>query len=250
MKGTGSHFTLSTNHSSTQHTTSTPAYQERISLCPSCDWQTHSSTSAVSTHKRQAVSCYSGCPSAAELSTMWSFLLDFQSVGDSTCEKGMGSISIADNRSKDIPKAEGDNNIQDDSVNNEADELQKMDKSTSWMGSSGPLNVEQATEPASTASAKSFHTIKIVASPCFMGEPPWCPPGPESSLPVPSNRNDAVLRYKEKKKTRNFLVALYRFDKSARYAKARLHQKAARKGRFIKAGDVYDYDPMNETRSC
>ncbi|GAA0140601.1 hypothetical protein LIER_01914 [Lithospermum erythrorhizon] len=128
--------------------------EERISLCPSCDWQTHSSTSAVSTHKRQAVSCYSGCPSAAELSTMWSFLLDFQSVGDSTCGKGMGSMSIADNRSKDIPKAEGDNNIQDDSVNNEADELQKMDKSTSWMGSSGPLNVEQATEPASTASAK------------------------------------------------------------------------------------------------
>ena len=35
----------------------------------------------------------------------------------------------------------------------------------------------------------------------LMGEPPWCPPCPESSFQS-GNRNDAVMRYKEKKKTR------------------------------------------------
>lgn len=41
------------------------------------------------------------------------------------------------------------------------------------------------------------------SSPLFMGEPPWAPP-PDSdpSLPSAANRSDAVLRYKEKKKTR------------------------------------------------
>lgn len=40
------------------------------------------------------------------------------------------------------------------------------------------------------------------ASPMLpMGEPPWCPPGPEGSFNS-ANRNNAVMRYKEKKKAR------------------------------------------------
>lgn len=35
----------------------------------------------------------------------------------------------------------------------------------------------------------------------FMGDPPWCQPGPESSVNS-SIRSDAVMRYKEKKKAR------------------------------------------------
>ena len=35
----------------------------------------------------------------------------------------------------------------------------------------------------------------------LMGEPPWYPPCPESSFSS-ANRSDAVMRYKEKKKTR------------------------------------------------
>lgn len=35
----------------------------------------------------------------------------------------------------------------------------------------------------------------------LMGEPPWCPPCAESSFQS-ANRNDAVMRYKEKKKAR------------------------------------------------
>ncbi|VFQ90894.1 unnamed protein product [Cuscuta campestris] len=91
---------LSQRHSRTllcERCTSQPSVvrcaEERISLCQNCDWAGHPNNSS---HKRQAVSCYSGCPSAAQLSTIWSFLLDFPSVGDSTCEQGMGSMSITD----------------------------------------------------------------------------------------------------------------------------------------------------------
>ncbi|KAL5223651.1 hypothetical protein ABZP36_010290 [Zizania latifolia] len=75
------------------------------------------------------------------------------------------------------------------------------------------------------------------------GEPPWYPPGPEGSF-AGAIRDNAVTRYKEKKKRR-------KFDKKIRYAsrKARADVRKRVKGRFIKAGEAYDYDPLCETRS-
>ncbi|XP_030546489.1 zinc finger protein CONSTANS-LIKE 9 [Rhodamnia argentea] len=77
----------------------------------------------------------------------------------------------------------------------------------------------------------------------LMGEPPWCPPGAESSVPSTS-RSNAVMRYKEKKKTRTF-------EKTVRYEsrKARADVRRRVKGRFVKAGEAYDYDPLSPTRS-
>lgn len=76
-----------------------------------------------------------------------------------------------------------------------------------------------------------------------MGGPPWFPPCPESSVPS-SDRTNAVIRYKEKKKMR-------KFDKRVRYAsrKARADVRKRVKGRFVKSGDDYDYDPLIHTRS-
>lgn len=53
-------------------------------------------------------------------------------------------------------------------------------------------------------------------------------------------RDDAVLRYKEKRKSR-------KFDKKIRYAsrKERADVRKRVKGRFVKAGDPYDYDPLD-----
>jgi len=44
---------------------------------------------------------------------------------------------------------------------------------------------------------------------------------------------------------------LNRFEKKVRYAsrKARADVRRRVKGRFVKAGDVYDYDPLSQTRS-
>lgn len=77
----------------------------------------------------------------------------------------------------------------------------------------------------------------------LMGEPPWCPPGAENSVPSTS-RSNAVMRYKEKKKTR-------KFEKTVRYEsrKARADVRRRVKGRFVKAGQAYDYDPLSPTRS-
>ncbi|KAJ7525581.1 hypothetical protein O6H91_17G057500 [Diphasiastrum complanatum] len=57
-------------------------------------------------------------------------------------------------------------------------------------------------------------------------------------------RDNAMLRYIEKKKTR-------KFEKCIRYEsrKARADTRKRVKGRFVKAGQPYDYDPMAATRS-
>ena len=92
---------LSRRHSRTllcERCNSQPAFvrciEESLSLCQNCDWKSHSDSSSASPHKRQTINCYSGCPSASELSTIWSFVLDVPCAGDSTCEQGIGSMSI------------------------------------------------------------------------------------------------------------------------------------------------------------
>ncbi|CAM0944458.1 unnamed protein product [Alopecurus aequalis] len=73
--------------------------------------------------------------------------------------------------------------------------------------------------------------------------PAWHPSGPEGSF-ASGSRGSALTRYKEKKQRR-------KFDKKIRYAsrKARADVRKRVKGRFVKAGEAYDYDPLSETRS-
>ncbi|KAJ1259058.1 hypothetical protein BS78_10G124300 [Paspalum vaginatum] len=92
-------------------------------------------------------------------------------------------------------------------------------------------------------SSAGDHQDCVVSSLLLMGEPPWQPPGPESSI-AEGSRDSAITRYKEKKKRR-------KFDKKIRYAsrKARADVRKRVKGRFVKAGEAYDYDPLCQTRS-
>lgn len=73
--------------------------EERVSLCQNCDWSGHNNNSSSSStspqqHKRQTISCYSGCPSSSELASIWSFCLDL--AGQSICEQEMGMMNIDD----------------------------------------------------------------------------------------------------------------------------------------------------------
>ncbi|KAF3586057.1 hypothetical protein F2Q69_00032201 [Brassica cretica] len=74
--------------------------EERVSLCQNCDWSGHnnnnnnSSSSSSNNHKRQTISCYSGCPSSSELASIWSFCLEL--AGQSGCEQEMGMMNIDD----------------------------------------------------------------------------------------------------------------------------------------------------------
>ncbi|KAL3337612.1 hypothetical protein AABB24_029977 [Solanum stoloniferum] len=351
--------------------------EDKVSLCKNCDSIDHAGSGTGSMHNRQTLSSYTGCPSAAELSTIWSFLLDNPLGGDSTCEKGMGSMSITDNRPTDNRAPQGKFSSQDASATVEVSEMHTPNKLSVLVGSSmltlgNKLNkVEQIVGSVNFSSSKGCYSgvkgstiyeddpfsqdfnmdevdlsfenyeelfsgsldnpnqlfenddidglfgtkdMSVSDSSCqdanavegssirkvmtmlpacsnaesadslmsckteptvyfarqasilsfsnlggesnagdyqecgastmlLVGEPPWCHPCPESSL-ASSSRSDAVLRYKEKKKTR-------KFDKHVRYAsrKARADVRRRVKGRFVKAGDAYDYDPLNETRS-
>ncbi|KAG6785149.1 hypothetical protein POTOM_010875 [Populus tomentosa] len=74
--------------------------EERISLCQNCDWMGYGSSTSASTHKRQTINYYFGCPSVFELSLKWPFILDFPSGDESTCKEELGLMSIAENSTK------------------------------------------------------------------------------------------------------------------------------------------------------
>ncbi|KAK5810971.1 Zinc finger CONSTANS-LIKE 9 -like protein [Gossypium arboreum] len=354
--------------------------EERVSLCENCDWIGHGTSTSNWTHKRQTINCYSGCPSSAELSSLWPFFWQSPSPGESTCEKELGLMSITENiettswgptgntvsqnkNSDGVAEVNNDNNAdmgsgwdgsssilelrspppldqpagvtdtslpkvscpqtkrpllcEDDLYDdfnmdevdlnldnyeelfgvalNHSEELfvnggidslfRTNDLSAADSDCRGAVAAEgssvglvNAIQPACSngASADSVMSNKTDSVLCFtgrqahsslsfsgltgessgadyqdcgassmllMGEPPWCPPCTESSFQS-STRSNAVMRYKEKKKTR-------KFEKRVRYAsrKARADVRKRVKGRFVKAGDAYDFDPLNQTQS-
>ncbi|XP_045831335.1 zinc finger protein CONSTANS-LIKE 9-like isoform X3 [Trifolium pratense] len=370
--------TLSKRHSRTlvcERCNLQPAYvrcvEEKVSLCQNCDWSAHGTDPSSSTHKRQSINCYSGCPSASELSSIWPFFSDIPSMGEA-CQQELGLMSINDNSenksilppesknvsgstqfadlpSKDksrvstssIPESsaksyiidqapgpsdecmpkeqlqcssrkspalcEDDNFYDDFNIDdmdlelenykeifafalNHSEEFyekgsidslfERKDMSASDVAAEGPsARFISSIQPAcsNAASADSILSTKTepvlyfterqsqsnisfssatkdasaggslecgASSMLLIGEPPWSPPCPVTSIQS-ANRSNAVMRYKEKKKNR-------KFDKKVRYAsrKARADVRKRVKGRFVKAGETFDYDPLSETRSC
>ncbi|XP_059663730.1 zinc finger protein CONSTANS-LIKE 9-like [Cornus florida] len=352
--------------------------EENISLCQNCDWIGHAGSNSGSEHKRQTINCYSGCPSAAELSRIWSFVSEFPSVDDSNCEQGFGLMSLTDKSGSNCLQPLANNNTTGEAVAGGMYDMGNKDNSSFWIESSsvnaknhipsvvnrptgslksaiakpccseikdfelcddddfykdfnmadidlslenyeelfgvsqnesqqllenggidslfgiedmmgadtntqsfyaaeGSSAVQIKSQPACSnpASADSMISCKTDPNLCFprqaysnlsvsfsaltgestsgdyqdcgvssmllMGEPPWH--NPENPSPS-ADRDSAVLRYKEKKKTR-------KFDKKVRYAsrKARADVRKRVKGRFVKAGDAYDYDPLCDTRT-
>lgn len=139
---------LSRRHSRTlvcERCNSQPAFvrciEEKISLCQNCDWMGHAGSNINLSHKKQAVNCYSGCPSASELSANWGFLLDLPTVEDSTCEQGMSSTSITGKRPTDGEGPQGENNPKDATFWGEDMDPHNVgfDKSTILMESLTPL---------------------------------------------------------------------------------------------------------------
>nr|ACU23227.1 unknown [Glycine max] len=136
---------LSKRHSRTllcERCNSQPAFvrcvEEKISLCQNCDWLGHGTSTSSSTHKRQAINCYSGCPSAAELSSIWSFVLEIAAISESTCEQELGLMSINENKCVGVPPE--DQNV---SGSDEVTDLPALNKSL--VGAS--LMPESSSEP-------------------------------------------------------------------------------------------------------
>ncbi|XP_010442245.1 PREDICTED: zinc finger protein CONSTANS-LIKE 10 [Camelina sativa] len=316
---------------------------ERVSLCQNCDWVGHDGTSSTTTtshHKRQTINCYSGCPSSAELSSIWSFCLDLNmsSTGESACEQGMGLMtidegpgdksgvqnvnvdqsgtssaaqgmdrsSVPENTSlaKELGVCEDDfnGNLIMDEVDMALENYEELfgaafnssrylfehggigslfDKDEAPEGSIEGNAMQQPAISNNASADDSFMTCRTEPIICYSSKPahsnisfsgvtgesnagdfqdcgassmkqlsnepqPWCPPTSQDIIASShaTTRNNAVMRYKEKKKAR-------KFDKRVRYVsrKERADVRRRVKGRFVKSGEAYDYDPMSPARS-
>jgi len=88
--------------------------EENTSLCQNCDWNGHSAGSSAAGHKRQNINCYSGCPSSAELSRVWSFILDIPDVApEPDCEQVISMMSISESAVSNGDNAAADKGVLD-----------------------------------------------------------------------------------------------------------------------------------------
>ena len=164
---------LSRRHSRTllcERCSSNPAVvrcaEEKISLCQNCDWLGHGTSTSSSAHRKQTINCYSGCPSAAELSSIWSFVLDIPSIGESTCEQELGLMSINENSSDTTwGPPEGQN------VSSSAKATDILSKDKSWVGassmpgsSSQPHILDPPAGPANDPFPKVFPSFILFSS--------------------------------------------------------------------------------------
>ncbi|XP_021293321.1 zinc finger protein CONSTANS-LIKE 12-like [Herrania umbratica] len=68
---------------------------EKLSLCQACDWNSNSCSSFR--HRREALNCYTGCPSLAEFRRIWSSVLDASSSSAFDAGLPVGSLPANDN---------------------------------------------------------------------------------------------------------------------------------------------------------
>ena len=140
--------------------------EEKASLCSNCDWSRHGRSFSTSGHQRQAISCYSGCPSAAELSKNWSFLLDTYHVEDSRCEKGFGLMRIEEDSVSKFTSHLNGSNGETASTSN-VNDLGDCSEFGGWLDSSGvdtfPAGGNQPAGSVDSASQEVvFSLLKLI----------------------------------------------------------------------------------------
>lgn len=108
--------------------------EEKISLCQNCNWSGHAAPASPMDHKRQTINCYSGCPSAAEFSRIWSFF----SVDKSSWNPEAGSM-ILEEGDENLPRCQlrpMDDSAEDAAMDTIAPDVEQFNGS----GSLNPLN--------------------------------------------------------------------------------------------------------------
>lgn len=112
--------------------------EENASLCQNCDWNGHAAGSSAAGHKRQNINCYSGCPSSAELSRVWSFILDIPDVApEPNCEQIISMMSISESA-----VSNGDNATTENILSDIANDLDNDEKQKSAIGSSSEAGLD------------------------------------------------------------------------------------------------------------
>lgn len=143
---------------------------EGASLCQNCNLVGHDGSTNSSFHKQQSISYYSGCPSAAELSKIWSFILDpLPSSDNSTCQEGLGLLSISESSAKNCVDPVGKDDAQDAMAVAAGNDLHSVNKSSVW---SGPASIpefvsrECPDQLACAESSKLFYPANRVPGIC------------------------------------------------------------------------------------
>ncbi|RWW48942.1 hypothetical protein BHE74_00044941 [Ensete ventricosum] len=107
--------------------------EENASLCQNCDWNGHGGLALTSEHQRQTINCYSGCPSAAEFSRIWSFF-EFPDMEEPDFEKGL--MTINENSVTNCWGPPEDSSTANLGSNGKMNDTKAVDKANPWVGSS------------------------------------------------------------------------------------------------------------------
>ncbi|RRT64092.1 hypothetical protein B296_00002586 [Ensete ventricosum] len=205
--------------------------EENKSLCGNCDRKVHGGLDVASEHNRHMINCYSGCPSAPEFSRIWSFL-ECLHVTDSDYEQGF----MITNEDSVTNCGEPREDSSDANIGNtwKMNDKMTIDKCNFWKGSSSASEIPMFYSADQPANPVNSTTLKV---------------NQDFEMHIGSFESSNLLRCQ-------FILSLYsqylmccmlnRFDKTVRYAlrKARADIRRRVKGRFVKAGDAYDYDPL------
>uniref|UniRef100_A0A6V7QS54 B box-type domain-containing protein n=1 Tax=Ananas comosus var. bracteatus TaxID=296719 RepID=A0A6V7QS54_ANACO len=114
---------------------------ENVSLCPNCDRNGHNGSVSAPAHKSQPIHRYSGCPSAEELSRIWSFFREIPPVEDPNCEQGFGLMRIDENSVSDMSGSAENYSGSDVASTNKIGDLINVDKINPWIASSSRVAV-------------------------------------------------------------------------------------------------------------
>lgn len=111
---------------------------DKMSLCQSCDWNQNGCS--ILGHRRQALSSYTGCPSSAEFSKLWSSVLDASSSSGLDIT-GCGSFSTLPKNDNSSSKCleQPDNDSSYGLVISKLNDIEPFVKHEPWMGQSSNL---------------------------------------------------------------------------------------------------------------
>ncbi|CAK9273734.1 unnamed protein product [Sphagnum jensenii] len=253
---------------------------ENVTLCHSCDWDSHGGSNssscspavaaALQQHMRHPFDCFSGCPSAQELGSLWGCAEDLgicKGEGEvgGLCEGGfsMADVDLSFDNYEDIFSSTQDlssssfndihagcTSLGQDSVTEEKNQWvanmqsitqSKLLESTNQRPTGSSLSLSLS---GVSGDSSDYHECTAASSMLINTDSSWVPTSPDRGALTHQARDSAMLRYKEKKKIR-------KFDKKIRYEsrKARADIRKRVKGRFVKAGQPYDYDPTGPAKS-
>ncbi|CAL9225466.1 unnamed protein product [Arabidopsis halleri] len=252
---------------------------EKVSLCQGCQWTASNCTGLG--HRLQNLNPYSGCPSPSDFAKIWSSILEpsvsnwVSPFSDTLLQElddwnGSSTSVITQNQNlkdyssffsmeSNLPKVIEEEcsgldlcegiNLDDAPLNfnasNDIIGCSSLDHIKGYQYEDSFKEENDIGLPSLLLPALSGNVVPSSAtdyqdcgiSPGFLiGDSPW-----ESNVEVsfnPKSRDEAKKRYKQKKSKRMF-------GKQIRYAsrKARADTRKRVKGRFVKSGETFEYDP-------